>query len=81
MGEPISRWFALLVTIATLPIACAVVTIGLASRSPSLLGIGLGWIGVLGLLTVTVQVAVAVLNREARRSSALPRAWTTRRAR
>jgi CHASE2 domain-containing sensor protein len=81
VGEPISRWFALLVTLATLPIACAVVTIGLASGSSSLLGIGLGWLGVVGLLTITVQVAVAVLNREAARSSALPRAWTTRRAR
>jgi Na+/H+-translocating membrane pyrophosphatase len=77
--EPISRWSALLVTVASLPLACLAVAIAVATQSSSLLGIGVAWVGVLGLFTVIVQIAVAMLNHEAVRSSVLPRAWASRR--
>jgi malic enzyme len=79
VGEPISRWSALLVTVASLPFACVAVTIAVVTQSSSLLGIGLAWVCVLGLLTIIVQVAVALLNHAAARTSALPRAWASSR--
>jgi hypothetical protein len=59
---------------ASLPLACVVVAIGLVTRSSSLLDIGMAWIDVLGVLAVVVQIAVAVVNHHAARWAALPRA-------
>ncbi len=79
VGEPISRWSALLVTLVSLPFACITVTLGLLGQSSSLLEIGLAWVGVLGLLAVVVQVGVALLNHHAARFAPLPRAWAASR--
>ncbi|HEU4732358.1 MAG TPA: hypothetical protein VFT22_30900 [Kofleriaceae bacterium] len=80
MHEPISRWYALLVVLASLPFACIVLLVGLATRS-FWIDVGLAWISVLGLVALVVQVGVAALNRVAT-SERLPRAQVSpRRAR
>ncbi|HET7504029.1 MAG TPA: hypothetical protein VFK02_23575 [Kofleriaceae bacterium] len=70
--EPISRWYASLVVLASLPFACIALFIGFVTSS-FWVEIGLAWISVLGLLTLVVQVAVALLNRLAP-DDRLPRA-------
>lgn len=79
VGEPISRWSALLVTLVSLPFACITVMAAVITQSPTLLEIGIGWVGVLGLLTVVVQLGVALVNHHAARFAPFPRAWASTR--
>jgi hypothetical protein len=79
VGEPISRWSALLATLASLPLACIIIGAALIAQSPALLGAGLAWLGVLGLLTIIVQAGVGLVNYHAARFAPLPRAFASTR--